>query len=178
MDVMELVRQPWFWPAVTALVTLAALVGSGFSWAVATYFRWRTRPEPDWMFSLVGFAHDTDERTGEPARIVVGGNVSNVGDGSAHSVKILGARDCVADIYSRSKTRGMVPIMDKGDTESVNIEMSFDAWNSAEVILEWIVPPTRLKKRKELRVDLPSMMEVPKVQYTDDDGILAYRPVK
>lgn len=175
MEISELAAESWFWPAVTALVTLAALVGSGFSWAVATYFRWRTRPEPDWMFNLHGQAFDGNDRSGETAGYAIRGTVTNVGDGTAYSVKMLEVKACSAGISSRPKTPGVVPVMDKGDTESVSIRIPFGSWESAEVTLEWIAPPTRLKKRKELQVDFRSMMDAPGVQYTDEDGVVAYR---
>lgn len=160
---MELVGQTWFWPAVTALVTLAALVGSGFSWAVATYLRWRTRPEPDWLFELQGTAMGPDsERGGGYFGYTVSGTVTNVGDGVAHSVRILSVNSCTAGIFSRPRTRGTVPIMDRGDTEDIRVRVPPGSWESAAFELEWIDPPTRLKRKRRIGVDFRSMVERPK----------------
>lgn len=164
MSIMELVEEAWFWPAVTALVTLAALVGSGFSWAVATLIRWRTRPEPDWMFDLAGSAKAPGDihQSGDPGYSVFG-TLSNVGDGVAHSVRLRVSDGCKGIFLSGVRTKGTIPVIEKGSTQEIRIEIPLGSWDVATVVLEWVDPPTRLKKHRDLLLDFRSMMERPKV---------------
>lgn len=105
----ELVAEPWFWPAVSGIVAAAALVGSTASWAISTYIRWRTRPEPDWLIQARAVGHPRGGNNhGFREGYSVKGSILNVGDGVAHAVHIVGEKACTAGLRAPT-TRGVIP---------------------------------------------------------------------
>lgn len=161
--------EEWFWAAIAALVAVAGVVGGLVSWGVATWLKHRERPEPEWVATASAYA-SVGSKYGNPDLIHVRGRLVNAGDGHAFNVALTGV-DCRPFINPEDvdvdQRRGFLAT---GDRVRFTAEADLDKWDSARVLVTWIDPPTRLKKRRTHEIRLCELTERPTYTVTDPDS--------
>lgn len=181
MEWLSELKPAEFWTAITAIVGVAGIAGGLTSWIIATYLAWRRRPEADWSFDLYAHVDDDGTRHAQP-KVRLFGEFSNVGDAPAHSVRLTALagprafegpiRHPVKDDRPPSKS---MPLIKPGD--SFKFEFGFlypRDWSRSTIEINWITPPTRLKKSRTLNVRLVDYCERPLMS----ELVAESRPVK
>lgn len=155
------------WTAIGAAAAVGGLVATLITNLVTTISRKRNRPEPDWHIQLRGSVHGLESSYGELSGYDLSGSISNVGDGVAHSVYVGPVKSADGGFSKHHRTGGVVPLMERGAVELVLFHVDMGEWGNATLQLEWIDPPTRLRKKRSLIFQPGDYMERPGVRYTD-----------
>ncbi|QXN74976.1 membrane protein [Gordonia phage Posh] len=145
-----------FWGAVGLAAAIATALATGISTAVSIWWRYQDRTEAEWFPHVE--TRGGQDRFGDPTREPeVGFVLQNIGDGTAHQVRITGtllekepwvAEAALTDArWGRSAVRQPIPAVRIGESVYVTAKATgFDVWDRAEIEVAWWPPPTRKKK--------------------------------
>lgn len=157
------------WALLLAVVATAAGVSTAVATGVTFWLRSHERPEAEWV--ITGDARWPErsyagEKYAEQPELSV--TMVNAGDGTAYRVTVT-ALSCEAGMFRRTSKNpaappsqlAFVPIMTAGDAVSAWVHCSIEDWSTAELVLEWTPPPTRLRKRMTRRLPIREISELP-----------------
>ncbi|MDM2642453.1 hypothetical protein PP633_06170 [Mycobacteroides abscessus] len=144
-----------FWGGVGLAAAIATALSTAASTATAIWWRYQDRTEAEWSIRLVrrGGQDGVGNRVAAPKVAVI---FQNIGDGTAHQVRISGehlSREPWTGSVENAAGHGQleihqpIPLLRTGDSISVTANAeSFDVWDKASIQISWWPPPTRKKK--------------------------------
>ena len=175
-----------FWHAVAASVAATPALSTGLAWAIGNWARNRSRAEADWIYEL--FAHVVDEHSNEPhlkeGQISIRGKFANAGDASAFRLFMKtssgkgGLSSPTSGPFGLSQQHPWIAVLEPGKTVDFWAAADREDWEDFVVTLDWISPPTRLKKH--LQFELKPSLEFPNplpVAVWTENGLTTDRPV-
>jgi hypothetical protein len=146
------------WGSVGAVIGTAAVVATAVSTGTTLWLQMRWRPEPDW--AITGSTQRPDPKASDPSVAYLFGRMVNAGDGAAFRVNVSGV-NCKADLKGDLEPRLMwqqtikfVAVMHPGDDCQLDARATPENWGAAKIVVEWTNSPTRLGKRRRLRIPL------------------------
>ena len=155
------------WGSVGAVIGTAAVVATAVSTGMTLWLQMRWRPEPDW--AVTGSSQRPNPKADDPTVAYLYGRMVNAGDGAAFRVKVSGI-DCDAQLQGDLEPRLMwrstiqfVAVMHPGDDCQLVTKVLPAKWDAAKVLVEWTNSPTRLGKRKKVRIPLREIADRPQL---------------
>lgn len=157
-----------FWAATTSASTFATAIAT----SIVLWLNKRHRPEADWSAEpsfLPTIVRQYNEHVPTPfaGKGEVRCRVYNVGDGLAFRVAARGS-GCIVDLkrfLSPAETFPTsvetVPVLQPGESAFMDVWSELDAWETAEIVIEWTRSPTRLRKRMSTPVLLSEIAPKP-----------------
>lgn len=144
-----------FWGGVGLAAAIATALSTAASTATAIWWRYQDRTEAEWSIRLVqrGGRDGGGRKVAAPKVAVI---LQNIGDGTAHQVRVSGellTKDpwtAEGDMTGSGGYRQLhqpIAVLRTGESIYViaNAE-SFDVWDKASIQISWWPPPTRKKK--------------------------------
>lgn len=155
-----------FWQAVAASVAAATALSTGLAWAVGSWARNRSRAEADWAFTV--FASFDDVK----GTVHVNGTFANAGDANAFRLTMMtnsgtGVLTTPTGTIYGPRSHDWLAVIEPGGSVNFHCDASLDAWNDFVVTLDWITPPTRLKKHLQFDLRPAEFHPFPGVMTTD-----------